>query len=283
MSKKAMFFTPNNGGQTNTYNTYIGGVGAGDITSAADLAAIMTIGVNSIQNFTINANNDIACLITSKYKFTDKFLGSDGTTFTSECTYFFDTEGYLEKMVYQQFYNVPNGISAFLSPTVEYLRDSSFDGNFGVSPYKYTKYCVSPKALFDYSTTDTKVFRSNSTNLNIYVNSFNETSNAGNPAADLTARSYASINYQTNTNTPSKVTAITVDSNTATTIDISWAAPSSSNSIDGYFVFQDNSYVGFTSTESYTLTSSISVSVNIITLDNQGNTSGISNTINITI
>ena len=68
----------------------------------------------------------------------------------------------------------------------------------------------------------------------------------------------------------------------AMAIDISWTAPSSSNSIDGYFVFQDNSYVGFTSTESYTLTTLVSVYVNIITLDNQGNTSGISNAINIT-
>ena len=281
MSKKAMFFTPNNGGQTNTYNTYIGGVGASDITSASELANMMTIGVNSIQNFTINANNDIACLITSKYKFTDKFLGSSGSTFTSECTYFFDAEGYLEKMFLQQFYNVPNGISVFLSPTVEGLRNSAFDANFGSSPSNYIEYCVAPNAIFDSSTTDTNVFRSNSTSLNIYVNNFNETSNAGNPAADLTARSYASINYQTNTDAPSKVTAITVDSSTATTIDISWTAPSSSNSIDGYFIFQDNSYVGFTSTESYTLTSSLSVSVNIITLDNQGNTSGISDEIYI--
>jgi hypothetical protein len=281
MSKKAMFFTPNNGGQTNTYNTYIGGVGASDITSASELAAMMTIGVNSIQNFTINANNDIACLITSKYKFTDKFLGSSGSTFTSECTYFFDAEGYLEKMFVQQFYNVPNGILVFLSPTVEDLRNSAFDANFGLSPSNYIEYCVAPNAIFDSSTTDTKVFRSNSTSLNIYVNNFNETSNAGNPSTDLTVRSYASINYQTNINTPSKVTSITVDSSTATTIDISWTAPSSSNSIDGYFVFQDNSYVGFTSTESYTLTSSLSVSVNIITLDDQGNTSGISEEIYI--
>lgn len=260
-----------------TYNTYIGGVGASEITSESDLASMINIGINSIQNFTINANNDVACLITSEYDFIDKF-----TLFTSECTYFFDTEGYLENMVSQQFYNMPNGISAFLSPTLERLNFQDFDANFGVSPSNYIEYCVSPNAIFDIPTLDRNVFRSNSTNLNIYLNSFNETSNGGNPAVDLTARSYASINYQTNTNIPSKVASITVDSSTATTIDISWTAPSSSNSIDGYFVFQDNSYVGFTSTESYTLTTSVSVYVNIITLDNQGNTSGISNAINIT-
>ena len=88
MKKKASFF-----GRVEILpepNLFIGGVGATTVTSAADLATKFSFGVSAIENFQIDADNNVSCYINST-----TFSTVKSATFTGDLnlTYFIDLEG----------------------------------------------------------------------------------------------------------------------------------------------------------------------------------------------
>ncbi len=91
---------------------------------------------------------------------------------------------------------------------------------------------------------------------------------------------------QTNDTSPPTVpTNLTFSQTTETSTMLSWNASSDNVGVKDYSVFRDNSIIGSTVSTSYTasdLNSGISYSFKIKANDNAGNTSGFSNTVNVT-
>lgn len=70
-------------------NTFIGGVGATSVTSAADIAAVSTLTVADIQNFQIDVNNNVSFYVEVNYYFTGTIFYND-----SAITYYLDLDGF---------------------------------------------------------------------------------------------------------------------------------------------------------------------------------------------
>jgi len=261
------------------YRFLIGGVGASGITNVAEAAAIgSNLSISDIVSIDSLADNDNIMLTTSK-SFAiqkDAFDAVDGFEPGISVTYFFDIDSGITNcnQLYHEFYNVSNGLLVFYSPSIVDLGDAMFDANFVWAPSNFIQYCFSPSVTaMGISSGDDLVFRTNSVNCNLYI----DASLQGNDV-DLTVRTYNSITYATPTIKIQKVGTITEGTNILGSIDLTWSAPTAPGNIDAYFVFQDFSYVGVTTSEAITINelSNKTTSIRIIAIDDKGNHSDIS-------
>ena len=259
------------------YRLLIGGVGATGITTKAEAALIGTFKEGNVLSIdTLPDGNNIILTVSKKFSFLQNafngLVGEPG----SSVTYFFDIDGALIDCDtdFHEFYNVNNGLIVFYSPTITSLGNAMFDANFGFSPSNFIEYCFTPSVInLGKSSIDNTVFRSNSTNVNLYIDA-----SLNGADADLTARTYNSITYATPTARIDTVGAITEGVNASGQIALTWSAPTAPGNIDAYFVFQDYSYIDSVTTEAITINklTNDTTNVSIIAIDDQGNYSKMS-------
>jgi len=258
---------------TQPYRLLIGGVGATEITTKAEAASIGTFKESNVLSIdTLPDGNNIVLTVSKKFSLLQNAFNNG-----SSVSYFFDVDGALIDCDtnFHEFYNVADGLSVFYSPTIASLGNEMFDANFSSSPNNFIEYCFTPEVITLGTTVgDNRVFRSNSTNLNLYV----DTSLNG-VDADLTARTYNSITYATPTVRIDTVGTITEGVNAGGQIELTWSAPTATGNIDAYFVFQDYSFIDSVTTETITINklTNSTTSISIIAIDDQGNYSKMSN------
>ena len=96
--KKTLFFSK---GSTMPPNTFIGGVGASTVTSAADFAALTSLSESDIQSFSIDANDNVSFYVDVNYSLT-------GINDNTEITYFIDSQGFILSLIGTQLRNCFN-------------------------------------------------------------------------------------------------------------------------------------------------------------------------------
>lgn len=261
-------------------NVFIGGVGVSSITTPSDFATISTLSVGDIKNFQ-NDGVNVSFYADADYDLLNQaFLGD------SEITYFIDFERLKTCQGQQTFYNQPisaDGFRLFISSEVTAIGQGCFDQNVGGSKPQTLRLCVTPRITNLGGTVGNDgVFRANNDNLRFYGDISLQTNNGGSPDGDLTSNPPANgIVYSTNSNAPDAVGTITEDLKGGSFINISWSAPTSSNPVDRYVIFVDNAFEAVTDTNSYkflSLTTSTTLNIKILTIDNQGNISPFSAT-----
>ncbi len=271
MSKSKVKFT------ARRYRLLIGGVGASEITTKAEAATIGTFKEGNVLSIeALPDGNNIIVTVSKRFSFNQNAFNGIAGGPGDEVTYFFDIDGGLIDCDtdYHEFYNADNGVSAFYSPTITSLGNAMFDANFSSSPSNFIEYCFTPSVInLGKSSIDNTVFRSNSTNVNLYVDA-----SLNGADSDLTARTYNSITYATPTSLIDAVGTLTEGFNTGGQMELTWSAPTAPGSIDAYFIFQDYSYVGAVTTEAVVINelTNSTTSVSIIAIDDKGNYSKMS-------
>ena len=106
-------------------NTFIGGVGAS--LSSPNHFEQYFIGLNEedIQNFQIDANNNISFYIEKDYDIKQFFFKNE-----NDASYYIDSEGYLKKINQGSFKGLPN-FKCFYSPSMISHRSGGGYGGFG--------------------------------------------------------------------------------------------------------------------------------------------------------
>jgi hypothetical protein len=254
-------------------NTFIGGVGA-TITSANDYATITSLDVNDISAFTIDANNNVSCFINTNYSFNTNAL-----TGNLDLTYFIDESGNVTLLNDGAFYNTYNCRLMYM-PSLITSGINNWRGAGSGNIAQYDVFSIS--SLTPISTDATNNFTFNFLNVqNLYTNLANQTNNGGSPDGDLTNPNFTvnTINYVSNTNKPNAVSDLSVSNVYGTQLTLTWTAPAATNGIDGYIIFLNGNYETFTTTEGINLTGlslNTSYSIEIITVDGEGNLSSFS-------
>jgi hypothetical protein len=279
-------------------NTYIGGIG-GTINTPTLLATELGISENRIKLFKITGL-DIECsIIGGSYVITGIFSFSN-----IPITYFYDELGLcvgatngrmFENVSSNPFLYFPN-----LNPSVEFGRNSSI-GEINLSNATsinsfFTKNAISVKRFIV-----PRVINMGSSALNDnihsyivskstwYVNPFLQTNNAGAEDGDIVyARNQgATIRYVTNFNTPNKILDLSVGQVYNAAIQLNFTPPNSTNAIDFYEVYLNNSIVPFAEIKNSGdmiagLAPSTNYNIKIVAVDMFYNKSASSNSINIT-
>lgn len=89
-------------------NTLIGGVGATSVTSAADLAALLTgVSVGNISNFAIDGSDNVSCDINTTYQIANSAFQDD-----EDITFYHDLSGKCTYLVLEAFFMYHPKISA---------------------------------------------------------------------------------------------------------------------------------------------------------------------------
>lgn len=241
-----------------TPNTFLKGTGAVD--TAAELAAKLGLVEADILNFTVDGSYNIKCRIETVYTFIYqafyRYSAVGNTT-----TYFIDLEGYCSAttgftdqtfnfqtvpiaMVFPNIKRITSSMFANASVPYYYLPDATqvntlaFDKNYSLKRI-YIPSCTSLGG----TTGNGNAFRLDSAVVNVYVNSTLMTNNGGGKDGDLAylESTYGTtITEVTDTTPPGNITNLSASSITATTVDLDFTAPSSTNTLDFYEVWIDD-------------------------------------------
>lgn len=254
-------------------NLFIGGVGATTITSAADLAALTSLSIGDISNFSIDADDNVSCFVSINYTINGSAFLSD-----SALTYYIDS--LCTSFGNSSFRGAENCLIFILTGTTTCGASSM---GLATSPTKKVNADIVSLPLL------TPIGGSNgydtvweqATIAELYTDSTNETNNGGSPDGDITTSVVISnINYSTNSTPPDDVTDLAVDSVNGASIIVSWTAPTSINAIDYYLIFRGFNYIGKTDSLGYTITDlslSTSYDIRVMVIDEMGNNSEFSN------
>lgn len=261
-------------------NTFIGGVGASYITSAADFVSKVstTLYESDIENFQIDVNNNISFYINVNYSFNSAVF--DGGT--SGLTYYIDKDGHLTFPSNSLFrynsgsriaYHLPGLTYMYLScfryyspSTAIFSGITSTGGTFALASSSRIKWVI----LNNMTTIGTYLFNGDSaieriripsvtgwtntndssnpfqnikTGCNIYVDNSQLTVNGGGLPLELDyAQTTRSANIIgiTNYTPPNAVTNLSASSITSSGCNLDFTAPSSTNTLDFYEVWVEN-------------------------------------------
>lgn len=266
------------GGAALPSNTFIGGVGATSVTSAADYAALTTdLVVGNITNFQIDSDNNVSFFVDATYN-----LGNDAFDSDSAITYFQDTGAFCIDMDNDCFRNCDNLLLIELDGLAECSTNNFINSSTNDNIQSIYIPLLTP--IGGDGTTDQGNF-ANTVFQFVYSNSANETINGGSPDPDLAdATGIVTLAYITDTTEPSSIGDLAVDTTYGEGFLIDWTAPSSTNAIGQYQIFVNGIYNGFTTALSYAITGlslNTSYSITVKTVDIYYNRS-ISNTVNAT-
>lgn len=260
-----------------TYNTYIGGLGA-TITTASALAAKLSITESNILNFFVDSNNTIKCNINADYTF---LINAFNHNFTPGVTYYLDFDGYATGSDQAPFYQA-TGMKVGLFPSWATSSVNMFRGVSGSN--KTSFFAISQPMLTPIGSTSGA--NQNFVNTNVpyyYTHASNQTNNGGSPDGDLTEAStnFTNIRYVSgSTAAPDPVDDLAASNISGSQLDLTWTAPASTNTIDLYVIFQDGAPIASTTSLSYTvtgLTELTSYTFEILVFDQEGNCSPFSN------
>lgn len=259
-----------------TYNTYIGGLG-GVMTTKTLLAAELSCSDTDITDFSIDANNNIKCNINTTYT-----INVNGFQDETTLTHYIDFDGQCTGGNGSAF-NGCDALDFVYLPAFATCGVNTFRGANSTTRLINAD-VVSVPALSPIGTDATNnACMTYLTTKYFYANSATQTNNGGSPDGDLTNANFTvnNLRYVSNTTPPSAVDDLAIDSVTYNSLQISWSAPSTTNTIEGYMVFVNGSpywfATGVTSMGVYGLEESTSYTVSIITVDQEGNMSGFSN------
>ena len=246
------------GGSKLKANTFIGGV-ASTITTSGALATKLGIASNRITNFKI-VGSDIECSISGSYSIPFQCFYQD-TNITS----YVDIDGLVTDLgdnVFRETTKIKelnfkgiitlNGKFADRESQIQlvYLKNcTSILGNFYNDFYPSKKVFYIPSVTTLGATSgDNGVFYNAATSANctIYAHPSLQTSNGGAPDGDLALAisNGATVRYVTNFTAPSPITNLSVGNVYGTAIQLIFTAPSSTNTIDYYEVWQNGVNTG---------------------------------------
>ena len=272
-SRKKPFFNGNR-----PPNTFIGGVGASIITNTTQLAAKLSIQSYHIKNFKIDTNNNVSCYIGRNYT-----MNASAFVNNNNITYYFDLDGKCTYLNTQAFHNVTNSTvhQIIIFPNVTGCNAALVSGGGAGTRGKINIACLPKLEPIGVSgTTSQNNFSWCDFFGNVYVNSANQTNNAGSPDADISSAISSNIGtwirYSSNSDSPSGATGIYTVSATTSSIHIGWNAVSHSNAIDYYALFRDGVFVSANNTTSRNvtgLTSGTTYEFKVLVIDEMGNSS----------
>lgn len=259
-------------------NTFIGAVPG---LTASGLAAKTSLNTWQVKNFKLDSNNNASFYASANYTMNANAFSGD-----SVITHYLDLGGRCTYLNSQAFHNAFNPatrkILVFPSVTGSNYR---IMGGGGAGTKNNLGIVCLPKLtpIGTGGTTQSHNFSWANFHSNVYVDSSNQTINAGSPDPDIASATASNIgtwiNYSTNNNSPGEATGLNTVSKGSTNINLGWTAVTHSNSIDYYIVFVDGSYFGQTSGTSLNvtgLTASTSYDFRILTIDSMGNSSQLS-------
>lgn len=259
-------------------NTFIGGIG-GTITTPTDLANKLSISSANILDFQIDSNNNVSCHINADYSINDNAFNTD-----LSLTYYIDLGGRCTSFGIQSLYNSYNILAGYF-PSLTSTGANPFRCLSSSNESNY--YVLSIPLLTPIGATSGNDSSLNNTNcIDFYTNSANATNNGGSPDGDLTsAVVITNLNYVSDTNAPDAVDDLATSNITSSTIDLTWSAPTSTNAIDVYLIFQNGNIVGTSASTSFTATlldQMTDYDFKILTFDVEGNSSDFSNVVSET-
>lgn len=256
------------------YNTYIGGAGA-TVTTAALLAAKLSISEGNISNFTAS-NNNIKCNINADYTFNLNAFSSD-----HNITYYIDYDRHATSSASGPFYDTYNMKIGFF-PAWASATGLMFRCASGTQESDF--YALSIPLMTPIGSTNGADGNFVFTNVqNFYTHASNQTNNGGSPDGDLTQSgvNFTNINYVSgDTNAPDAIDDLASGTVSGSTVELTWSAPTSTNTIDLYVIFQDGTPIGSSTSTSFTvtgLTELTSYGFEVLTFDQEGNCSTFSN------
>ena len=270
-------------------NTFIGGVGNTVVTTKGQLASKISIGEEYITNFVIDSNNNVSCHIGANYTMNGSaFFRDDGIT------YYIDMGGKCTFIDNQAFANPSNAsqYKVLIFPNVTGCNSNNWSGG-GAGTRNHMGIICLPKLepIGSTGTTNNNNFSWTNYTHNVYVNSINQTNNAGSPDLDISGAISSAISswvkYSTNQSQPENVTGLSTTDITSDTIYLQWDAITHSNNIDYYIVFKDGNIVGITNGATTTFTASGLVQTTeynfkVLAIDSQGNNNTFSEEIAVT-
>ncbi len=273
-----------------TFRLYIGGVG-GTLTTKALLAAKFTgISDTDISTFTIDANLNVYAVIGKQA--TSTIASAFGETPIHDLiTYFIDLDGFLPLLNQYDFQgNASNSkLKLWYSPTAVVRGSTSASRNFRNRTVNFKLIYVPFDGQIGNAVGDNTCFDILTNGIELFVHEDAETNNGGGVEGDVQdaiTNNSAIVTYVTDTvSVPDAVNDMTVSSITATTVNLDFTAPSSTNPILRYEVWVDGAFWDWISATGGTvsgLTTGTNYDIQIKTADNQYNLSLIGNTVNFT-
>lgn len=275
------------------FNTFVGAVG-GTITNETLLAAKLSLSATDIQDFTIDSNNNISCNIYVNYTMNVDAFYNNNTPGSAEqvITYYLDLGGKCTFINSGGFHNAfnPTTRKFIVFPNVTGCGTDVFDGG-GAGTRNYWGIMCLPKMtpIGVSGTTSSGNFDAATFDRNVYVESSNQTINAGSPDPDIASAISSNIGtyirYSSNTTRPDFPTQLRSTDIGTNYIDLEWDMVSHVNAIDYYVVFANGNVVGITSSTTITI-GSLSTGTNyvfkMLAIDEHGNSSIFSDNVQIT-
>ena len=314
MSKKAMFFTPNNGGQTNTRNTFIGGLGT-EVSDENDLASLFDFNATDVTDFLIDSDNNISFRINKSYSPDyNAFNTLKSGLFSNSITYYIDRGGFVNSGLSEDigitsmFYAqtnlhtlwMPNATSSGSDLLrqcygLTYVRLDSVINLTGGNQFRINDATLSqlkriyiPKATTIQSS---NVFKGINSGTVIYHES---TMSANSELLEAQNTYGAVLKSVSNFTPPNEVSDLSASLVGNSSLDLLFTTPTSTNSIEFYEVWIDdntnNSFQLNTIYQEITasgasvtgLNAGTNYNIRIVSCDEYWNRSGYSNTINVT-
>lgn len=263
-------------------NTFIGGVGATSVTSAADYVALCTgITTSNISSFSIDTNNNVSFYVDSAYSIK---ANPNNFKLDTDITYFIDADQLLSGLATDAFSSTTNLkywygglLSGSLNDGVSRTFISATSLLNVISPLSVTLgFDGGNDAVFQSTTLD-----------NLIVNTSAQTSNGGAVENDVLGEIVKGTNvlYASNTTAPSAVSDLASVDVYGLSISMTMTAPSSSNTILGYEVWVNGAFMVFVETLDFDITGltfNTLYDIYVHTVDEHGNRSGKSNTVSET-
>lgn len=283
------------GGETPDPNTFIGGVGATSVTSAADLASLTSLSVGDIENFVVDAYNNVSCYIGVDWTFNTNAFNPD-----SDITYFYSSQ------LSVSLFGTNSGV--FKNSTIRTISSNSYDCYgyylFNTSNLEYGYFAEATylggyrqfanidnlKRLYLASITSTNSITTGSNSS--FVNStFNGTLYLPNGYSSIgslsTFASYATtagatIKEITDFTLPTAASSLSIDTTGASYLELSFTAGTSVNTIDFYEVWVNDGggwqlWTDFDSTSGFIVGLNVNTSydIKVATCDEFWNGSGL--------
>lgn len=276
------------------FNTYIGGI-APYYSTASSLATLLGISSSNITEFQVYGEN-IKCFIDTTYTLGTVFK-NDGIVWThgSILTWYIDDDsmvtGTLGGECFEGQFNlkavVVNGCTAVNTQAVNQCKNLEiFEADSATTLVGVFTFdaCYSLKKVLlpvctTYSSTvgNEQLFRNVTSIINVIAEPTMATINGGGPEGDLayvTGTAGGNVYYRANTTAPSAISDLAAGTATGTAVDLSWSAPSSTNTILHYEIWVDGVYNKITTLTSATATQlelGANVKITVRTVDIYGN------------
>jgi len=207
-------------------------------------------------------------------------------------TYYLDLDGRCTFLNDHAFHNNTNlsPKQILVLPNVAGCSTSIFNGGGNGTRNKFGIICV-PKLtpIGTSGTTSENNFSWSDFFDNVYVDSSNQTINAGSPDPDIasaiTSTIGSRVRYSSNKNKPDITRGLNAKTITTNSVELEWSPITHTNTIDYYVVFANGNFVGSTSLTTLTIGTLVTgtlYSFKILAIDNHGNNSKFSDILDVT-